>query len=60
MLNKGPCLRRAADAEVKDETDLRVLVAKLSVRIEADERPGFSSVKQDTSNGQRGSGLRFK
>jgi len=37
--------RREVVIEVKDETGQRVLVAKLSVRIEATELPGFSPVE---------------
>ena len=37
--------RREAVIEVKDETGQRVLVAKLSVSIEATELPGFSPVE---------------
>jgi hypothetical protein len=37
--------RREVVIEVKDETGQRVLVAKLSVSIEATELPGFSPVE---------------
>jgi hypothetical protein len=37
--------RREAVIEVKDETGQRMLVAKLSVSIEATELPGFSPVE---------------
>ena len=37
--------RREVIIEVKDETGQRVLVAKLSVSIEATELPGFSPVE---------------
>ena len=37
--------RRDVVIEVKDETGQRVLVAKLSVSIEATELPGFSPVE---------------
>jgi hypothetical protein len=37
--------RREVVIEVKDETSQRVLVAKLSVSIEATELPGFSPVE---------------
>ena len=37
--------RREAVIEVKDETGQRVLVAKLSVSMEATELPGFSPVE---------------
>ena len=38
-------VRREVVIEVKDETGQRVLVAKLSVSIEATELPGFSPVE---------------
>ena len=38
-------VRRDVVMEVKDETGQRVLVAKLSVSIEATELPGFSPVE---------------
>jgi hypothetical protein len=38
-------VRRELVIEVKDETGQRVLVAKLSVSIEATELPGFSPVE---------------
>ena len=37
--------RRDVVVEVKDEVDQRVLIAKLSVSIEATELPGFSPVE---------------
>ena len=47
--------RREVVIEVKDETGQRVLVAKLSVRIEATELPGFSPVELGGNSPGRGS-----